>query len=222
MAEIIESDSGAQKAGKRRSPKKMGAGVDMTPMVDLICLLITFFMLTTAFSKPKVMEITMPEKDKPEKPEDAQNKVDARRTYSILLGENDKLYYYWHFDAVKEGGTPTPDKWHKTDYSKDGIRKFLLEKNDRTIKEIQSLKEKVKTGELVMPEDTLNVRIKEIKKKYNSQLKKSPILLIKADEKAKYRNLVNIIDEMAICNIASYAVVDPSPEDLQILQSASK
>jgi hypothetical protein len=167
------------------------------------------------------MEITMPEKNTDPKPEDA-NKVDARRTYSILLGENDKLYYYWHFDAVKEGGTPTFDKWHKTDYSKDGLRKFLLEKNDLTVKEIQTLKDKVKKGEIDMSTDTLAVRIKEIKKKYNSQMKKSPIILIKAEEKAKYKNLVDIIDEMAICNIASYAVVDPSPEDLQILLSAPK
>jgi len=220
MAEIIETDSGSKKEGKRRSPRKMGAGVDMTPMVDLICLLITFFMLTTAFSKPKVMEITMPEPPKAGDPEPP--KVDARRTYSILLGENDKIYYYWHKDAEKEGATPTFDKWHKTDYSKDGIRKFLLEKNDLTVKEIQVLKDKVKKGELDMPDDTLTVKIKEIKKKYNSTLKQSPIILIKAEEKAKYRNLVDIIDEMAMCNIASYAVVNPNPEELAILKNAPK
>jgi biopolymer transport protein ExbD len=221
MAEIIEGDSGSKKEGKRRSPRKMGAGVDMTPMVDLMCLLITFFMLTTAFSKPKVMEITMPEKDNTNKPEDNQNKVDKKRTYSILLGENDKLYWYWHNDAEVDGAAPTVDKWHKTDYSKDGIRKFLLEKNELTVKEIKELKDKVKTGVLVMPDDTLIVRIKEIKKKY-SKLKKSPTILIKAEEKAKYRNLVDIIDEMSICNIASYAVVDPSTEELSIIKTAPR
>jgi biopolymer transport protein ExbD len=220
MAEIIEGDSGSKKEGKRRSPKKMGAGVDMTPMVDLICLLITFFMLTTAFSKPKVMEITMPEKGDDKNPPKDVN-VAAIRTYSILLGENDKIYWYWHQDAEKEGAAPTVDKWHKTDYSKDGIRKFLLEKNDITVKEIQQLKDKVKKGLLVMTNDTLNVKIKDIKKKY-SKSTKTPIILIKAVEKAKYRNLVDIIDEMAICDIASYAVVDPSPEDLEILKIAPK
>ena len=60
MAEIIQEEKG-KKGGKRR-PKKHGTRIDMTPMVDLMCLLITFFMLTTAFSKAKVMVITMPER----------------------------------------------------------------------------------------------------------------------------------------------------------------
>jgi biopolymer transport protein ExbD len=220
MAEIIEADSGSKKEGKRRKPRKMGAEVDMTPMVDLICLLITFFMLTTAFSKPKVMEITMPEKGNEIDPPKDVN-VAAIRTYSVLLGENDKIYWYWHQDAEKEGATPSFDKWKRTDYSKDGIRKFLLEKNDVTVKEIEQLKEKVKTGLLVMPNDTLIVKIKEIKKKH-SKSNKTPIILIKAVEKAKYRNLVDIIDEMAICDIASYAVVDPAVDEIEMLKSAPK
>lgn len=218
MAEIIETGGSGKKSGKRRQPRKMGAGVDMTPMVDLMCLLITFFMLTTAFSKPKVMEITMPEKADSTKPDEGI-KVAADRTYSILLGEEDKLYWYLHSDALTEGGTPPLSKWHKTTYGADGIRKFLLDKNEVTIKEITELKDKVKTGALVMSDDTLQVRIKEIKKKH---IKKSPTILIKAVEKAKYRNLVDIIDEMAICNIGSYAVVDPSPEDILLLKQAPK
>lgn len=221
MAEIIENSGGGKKTGKRRSPRKMGAGVDMTPMVDLICLLITFFMLTTAFAKPKVMEITMPEP--PEEGDPKPPMVDANRTFSVLLGENDKIYWYLHADAktpdgvIIEGGVPVLAKWHKSDYGPDGIRKFLLDKNEITVKEITELKDKVKTGALVMPEDTLQARIKEIKKKHG---KKAPTILIKAVEKAKYRNLVDIIDEMAICNISGYAVVDPSPEDIAILTSA--
>ncbi len=220
MAEIIENNSGGKKDGKRRSPRKMGAGVDMTPMVDLICLLITFFMLTTAFAKPKVMEITMPEKNAPDKPDDG-SKVDKKKTFSIVLGENDQIWWYWHNDALTDAGAAPFALWHKTDYGPNGIRKFLLEKNDATAKEIAELKDKVKTGALVMPDDTLQVRIKEIKKKF-VKLKKAPTILIKAVEKAKYRNLVDIIDEMAICNIAGYAVVDPSPEDLEILKTAPK
>ena len=62
MAEIIANEGGhGKKKGKARA-KKHGTHIDMTPMVDLACLLLTFFMLTTAFSKPKVMEIVLPEK----------------------------------------------------------------------------------------------------------------------------------------------------------------
>jgi hypothetical protein len=57
MAEIIQEEKGKKKGGKKHPPH-----IDMTPMVDLMCLLITFFMLTTAFSKAKVMEIVLPEK----------------------------------------------------------------------------------------------------------------------------------------------------------------
>jgi biopolymer transport protein ExbD len=217
MAEIIESDSGAHKQGGRRTPRKMGAGVDMTPMVDLMCLLITFFMLTTAFSKPKVMDITMPEKDINTPPEQ-QQKVRADITYSILLGADDKLYWYWHKD-VPENQPPNVAVLHKTKFGAEGIRKFLLEKNDLTVKEINALKEKVKAGNLIISNDSLNASIKIIKKKWSS-VNKSPIILIKADEKAKYRNLVDIIDEMAITNIAGYAVVDLSPEEKLLLQSA--
>ena len=63
MAQIPSEEGTKRKGGKKRAKKHM-TDIDMTPMVDLMCLLITFFMLTTAFSKPKVMVITMPEKDK--------------------------------------------------------------------------------------------------------------------------------------------------------------
>jgi biopolymer transport protein ExbD len=116
MAEIIENDSGSGKEGKRRSPKKMGAAIDMTPMVDLMCLLITFFMLTTAFSKPKVMDITMPEKGDPTTPGEP-NKVAANRTWSVLLTSDDRIYWYYHLD-IPEGQEPTVAVLHKTDYSR--------------------------------------------------------------------------------------------------------
>jgi biopolymer transport protein ExbD len=210
MAEIIEN-SGSSKEGGRRKPKKMGANIDMTPMVDLMCLLITFFMLTTAFSKPKVMEITMPEKNT----EDTKEvKISADRTYTLLLTANDMIYYY---HGAIEPGKPIPELI-KLNYSKDGLRKLLLEKNEKVIKKIKDLKEKVKTGALVLSNDTLNERIRVLKKSD----KKAPIILIKADEKAKYKNLVDVIDDMAICNIASYAVVDITPEELKMLETAPK
>ena len=62
MAEIIQERRWWQKKGKRR-PKKHSTHIDMTPMVDLMCLLLTFFMLTTAFSKPKAMEVGLPDKN---------------------------------------------------------------------------------------------------------------------------------------------------------------
>jgi biopolymer transport protein ExbD len=212
MGEIIQEEK--QEKGTRRKPKKHSTHLDMTPMVDLMCLLITFFMLTTAFSKPKVMEITMPEKSDTQKKED-QTKIQADRTYNILLSGDDKIYWYTGLADPKKPPLPT---LISTNYGKDGIRKVLLQKNKNVFKQIEDLKTKVLKGELVMADSVLNRKIKEIKKTD----KKSPIILIKADEKAKYKNIVDIIDEMAICNIASYAVVDISDVELEMLKTAPK
>jgi biopolymer transport protein ExbD len=212
MAEIIQEEK--KEKGQRKKQKKQSTHIDMTPMVDLMCLLITFFMLTTAFSKPKVMEITMPEKNDQQKKED-QTKIQADRTINILMSGDDKLYWYMGLADPKNPPFPT---LVKSNYGKDGIRKMLLQRNKNVFKQIEDLKTKVLKGELVMADSTLNRKIKEIKKSD----KKSPIILIKADERAKYKNIVDIIDEMAICNIASYAVVDISDVEIEMLKTAPK
>ena len=212
MGEIIQEEK-HEKGGKKK-PKKHSTNIDMTPMVDLMCLLITFFMLTTAFSKPKIMEITMPEKDKKDT-KDNSPQVNDKRVVNILMSGDDKVYYYFGLADPKK--PPLPDLI-KSDYSKDGIRKMLLQRNKNVFKQIEELKTKVLKGQLVMADSTLNRKIKDIKKSDAH----SPIILIKADEKAKYKNIVDIIDEMAICNIAGYAVVDISPVELDMLKTAPK
>ena len=210
MAEIIEQEK-SKKSGKRR-PKKQSTRIDMTPMVDLMCLLITFFMLTTAFSKPKVMVITMPEKKTEKEPE---VKIAAWRTLNILLTGDDIVYYYAGEANPKK--PPLPDLI-KSDFSKDGIRKVLLEKNKDLFRQITEYRDKRVSGKLLVADTTAESAIKRMKK----EDMKGPIVLIKADEKAKYKDVVNIIDEMAICNIASYAVVDILPIELEMLKTAPK
>lgn len=213
MAEIIQNEGGGKKGGKRR-PKKHSTRIDMTPMVDLMCLLITFFMLTTAFSKPKVMVITMPEKDTKTKPEE-QTKIPEWRTLNIILTENDGIY--WYMGSADPKKPPLP-ALQKSNFSKDGIRKILLEKNKDLFTQIAEYRDKRITGKLVVADSTADSEIKNMKKAD----KKGPIVLIKADEKAKYKDVVNIIDEMAICNIASYAVVDLSPVEKELVKNAPK
>jgi biopolymer transport protein ExbD len=212
MAELIVEEKG-KKGGKRR-PKKHSTRIDMTPMVDLMCLLITFFMLTTAFNKPKVMVITMPEKDKKEDPKDAP-KISAERTLNILLTEKDEVFYYMGIADPKKPPLPT---LVKTDFSKDGIRKVLLIMNRELFTKIAEYRDKRITGKIVVADTTADNEIKRMKK----DDKHGPIVLIKADAKAKYKDIVNIIDEMAICNVASYAIVDLSPVELEMLNAAPK
>ncbi|RZL07438.1 MAG: biopolymer transporter ExbD, partial [Pedobacter sp.] len=89
MAELDSSGGGGKKKGGKVRSKKQSARVDMTPMVDLMFLLITFFMLTTTLAKPQAMDIAMPDKDENNK--DAQLKVADTRTMTILLGTNNRL-----------------------------------------------------------------------------------------------------------------------------------
>src|SRR5687768_3200774 len=121
MAEIQPKGDGGGKGGKKRA-KKMSTKIDMTPMVDLAFLLITFFMLTTTFNKPQTMEVNMPDKTKDEKKTDLKES----KAMTIILGEENKVYYYM--------GIQNPIV-ELTDYSDEGIRKILLQKN----REIQGL-----------------------------------------------------------------------------------
>ena len=116
MAELNTGDGGGKKGGKVRS-KKGNSRVDLTAMVDLAFLLITFFMLTTSLSKPQSMDLGMPDKDDKDSTEVL---VDERRTMTILMGENGKIKNYM-------GLLNNPiEKPKFTTYGKDGIRKDLL------------------------------------------------------------------------------------------------
>jgi biopolymer transport protein ExbD len=213
MGEIIVEEKG-KKGGKRKA-KKHSTRIDMTPMVDLMCLLITFFMLTTAFSKPKVMVITMPEKT--DNPEDKNRpEIPKNRTLNILLTEGHRVYYYIGIaDPKKPAELP---QLVKTDFSKDGIRKFLLIKNKDLFTKIAEYRDLRVKGKIVAADTTADNQIKKLKK----EDQKGPIVLIKADDKTKYKDMVDIIDEMAICNIASYAVVDLTPTEIEMLKNAPK
>jgi biopolymer transport protein ExbD len=210
MAEIIQEEK-RQKGGKKR-PRRGVARVDMTPMVDLMALLLTFFMLTTAFSKPKVMVITMPEKE--DKPHD-QPKIAANRTLNILLGDSDRVYYYM---GVADPNKPPLPALIPTNFSKDGLQKILLEKNKDLFTKIAEYKEARLKGKIVVADSTADDYIKQLK----NDDKVGPIVLIKPDAKAKYKNVVAAINEMAICNIASYAIVDLSPTEKEMLKSAPR
>jgi biopolymer transport protein ExbD len=204
MAEIVQEE-GHKGKGKRKA-KKHGTHIDMTPMVDLACLLLTFFMLTTAFNKPKVMEVIMPEKPKDnEKPPE----LDKDRALNIILVENDKVL--WYVGIAEPGKTQLAE----ADFSKDGIRKVLLERNKQLFMNITKMNRDITVGKLKLSPDSAQGRIKRF---YKAD-KFGPIVLIKAADGVKYRNIVDIIDEMAITNIARYSLVDINPVEKMMVQA---
>jgi len=91
MAEINTGGGGHKKGPGVKKSKKLSTRVDLTPMVDLGFLLITFFIFTTTMSQPTAMRLFLPkDTDKPEE----QNKVKASGALTLLLGQNDVVYYY--------------------------------------------------------------------------------------------------------------------------------
>jgi biopolymer transport protein ExbD len=196
MAEIIQEEKA--KGGKKK-PKKHSTHIDMTPMVDLMCLLITFFMLTTAFSKPKIMEIVLPEKLKKDETVDPP-KIAESRTLNIILGPNDKVYWY------PGKADPEVTVLQETDFSATGIRQVLLDRNRALFKKIDQFEKDVISGKIEIKQDSLQNAIKQLKKDDDT----GPIVLIKAYKTSKYRNFVDIIDEMSIVGIARYTFTDIS------------
>jgi biopolymer transport protein ExbD len=93
MADIDVSggDSGHKKGPGVKNAKKLSTRVDMTPMVDLGFLLITFFIFTTTMSTPSTMKLYMPKDEKDPK---NQTEVKESGALTILLGKNNGIYYY--------------------------------------------------------------------------------------------------------------------------------
>ncbi|HEX4887783.1 MAG TPA: biopolymer transporter ExbD [Luteibaculaceae bacterium] len=189
---------GKGKHQKKRA-KKSSTNVDMTPMVDLAFLLLTFFMLATTFSKPKTLEITFPK--------DAENKEqkvkipDELATTFLIGEETDEVYYY--------NGKFQPDttKFQKLSLAKDGIRKFLLNKNRDIDNEIKELEKKFKAGQLA---DSTFTRLRSAAKGKIT----APFVIVKTCKLSKYKTVIDVIDELNICNVGKYAVVDMSDAEL--------
>ncbi len=210
MAEIIASENGGRQVYRKKRAKRHSTHIDMTPMVDLMSLLITFFMLTTAFTKPKIMEIVLPD-DKGSKGE-----AFAPRTLNLILSGEDKVYYYVGKPPTNDKDvTESANRIKKLDYGKNGIRKTILQMNMLLFEKVDSLSQKVISGETRISQDSLLALIKTYKRKD----KKGPIVMIKADKKAKYRNIVDVIDEMAICSVARYAIVDINEYEEKMIAS---
>ena len=197
MAEIIQEETG--KGGKKKA-KKTAPHIDMTPMVDLMCLLITFFMLTSALSKPKVMDLILPDKIKDKKEKQEAPKIAKSRTINIILGPDNKVFYY--IGLVEDPKNPPP--LQETDFSANGIRRILLERNATLSKKIRQFDDVITSGKITMPHDS----IEPAKRRLKNEDDTGPIVLIKAYKAANYGNFVDILDEMSIISIAHYIFVD--------------
>ncbi len=121
MAEIDTSGGGHKKGPGVKKSKKLSTRVDLTPMVDLGFLLITFFVFTTTMSQSTAMNMNEP-KDDP----DQQLKVKNSGAMTILLGKGNQVYYYFgQLEADK-----ISEEFKSTSFKE--IRKLILDKKKAT------------------------------------------------------------------------------------------
>lgn len=178
MADITAAVNESRKAGVRRM-KKHSLKVDMTPMVDLGFLLISFFVITAELSKPRAMNLYMPHDGEPTPTKEST-------AISILAGADNRLFYY--YGEEKDAGEKNPVvevSWDR----KTGLGKILTDK--------QMQLDVMKTGRDQM------------------------VVIIKPGKAATYKNVVDILDEMAIHQITRYALVKPGEKDSLFLSMAN-
>lgn len=195
MANIDTTGKSETKKGR---PELKILRVDFTPMVDMNLLLITFFMFCTTLSIPQIMDVAMPT-DKGEQP------VPDSKSVTVILGENDKVYYY-------EGLANYEDYTSLKETNTLGLRNMLLTRNNANMSKIKELRQKRYKKQITEKEF----------KEMSSSIKKSKdglIVLIKPTEKSNYKNLVDALDEMQICGVGKYTIVDLEDGDKVLMEN---
>lgn len=206
MSEIQQKESGGKKKKGGSKQKKVSVFVDFTPMVDMNMLLITFFMLCTSLSKPQTMEINMPSNDKSVTDED-KSKVKASQAVTLLLTGGDSIFYYTGLPDYKDFNS-----LKLSSYKADGIRSLLLKRNAEAVNKINDLKQK--KLQLKITQEQFSKQSSEIKNG-----KTTPVVIIKATDKASYKNLIDALDEMQICNIGKYVIDTISKGDKFLIEN---
>ena len=158
--------------GKKKKTRRIGFNLDMTPMVDVAFLLLTFFMLTTTFNKPNTMEINVP-------PEDMDVKVAESKGMTLRIVEKDSVF------------------WNLAEEEATGIKMYES------------------SGEGSILSATFK---NALETEYNRNDKL--VVVIKPDKKSKYRNLVDVIDELNLMKIDRFSLADFTQYDsLEVLKA---
>lgn len=209
MAQI---DTGGDQGNSKQ--KKMNARVDFTPMVDMIMLLVTFFMLCTTLLKPQTMQITMPS-DKENIKKENKSQVQTDEAITIIIGKDNKLYYF--------EGKPSEAQLQETAYGKDGIRAVLLNKNKKAKEDVDKLKKEF-AGKFTANAE----KDKKYKAEYKERLAKiknadgTPTAIIKPMDESTYKNLIDVLDEMQNCYIGKYVIDKVSDQDKAMVANLAK
>ena len=201
--------------------KKMNVRVDFTPMVDMMMLLITFFMLCTYLAKPQTMELSMPSNDKNLTDQD---KTVTKESYTITFycTADNQLYY-----VAGQVKPEDPKCLKKTTWGAKGIRSVIFNHQTedgtqpaKTVMEAKARLDKEKDNpNKKMPDSIYNQRLAQIKAGIiDGQKINTLTIIIKATDNSTYKNLVDALDEMQICSIVKYVIDKVNDNDLKLLK----
>lgn len=196
-------DSGHKKGPGVKKAKKMSTRIDMTPMVDLGFLLITFFIFTTTLSSPSTMDLFMP-KDT-DKDED-QNKAKQSGALTILLAKDNTAYYY--------EGELAPDASNFKSVKFSELRQIIINKKKDVISRYVNDPKCVETK---LTESKARGREKTRVEAEDECKQSDMVVVIKPNKESTYKNTVDILDEMTINNIKRFALVNISPVEQELI-----
>ena len=204
MAADVGGDGGGKKKQKKGRKKRSIPRIDMTPMVDLGFLLLTFFVLTARLSVPTVMPVVVPADKDPNEKE--QDKVSEEKILNLILTGKDRIYWYkgggkkegveinrtFFEGAAKKPDAAAEEASGRPAYWGEGVRKVIFEKKEDLKKRRRELN--------FTEEDPL-------------------IVLIKMTDDAVYRNMVDILDEMNVTEQGKYMLLDADPVEIEIIKA---
>jgi len=215
----------AKKGGSKQ--KKMDTRVNFTPMVDMMMLLITFFMLCTTLSKPQAMQLTMPSNDENMTKED-KSVTKASYTITLFLGAEDKIYYVEGLPDYEN-----PECIKETTWGKDGVRDLLIKHVTedgfspvaKVLMAKKKLDEKKNTlGDKFKKEDyekelsdIRNGKSEEFIAEFGENGMQTLTVIIKPTDVSTYNNMVQALDEMLICSIGKYVIDKVNEDDEKLL-----
>ena len=199
MASIDTGGDGGQKKGPGvKKAKKLSTRVDMTPMVDLGFLLITFFVFTATMNEPTTLDLNMPKdiKDKKE-----QTEVKESGVLSVMLGKDDVVYYYE--GKLAEDGS----NFKSTDFK--GIRDVIINKRKDVM-------------DRYVPDPACEAKMSKEGKPISNCADKDFVVIIKPSKDATYKNTVDILDEMTINQVRTYAMVKIFDQEYELIKKTEE